>query len=300
VEGSASSAPVSTRDAGRPAAATGGHRLQRLEGRWSVAPDPGNEGRAARWCDADPPQAARPAPVPGIIAQAFPGHRGVAWYWHTFTPAITPGLHERALLRFGAVDYLADVWLNGTHVGGHEGAETPFLLEVTGAVRAGAPNRLVVRVLVPTDEPIDGFVLAEVPHRSKRDQGFRPGMWLNFGGILGDVDLLIVPAVRIADVFVRPEVATGRLVLAVTVQNDAAAGARGWLTAATGPAASVDTEDSVSAVADFPPGESAHELTLAIQEPRLWSPDDPFLYRVTTTLGAGAPAGGAGRAGGRS
>ena len=37
----------------------------------------------------------------------------------------------RYLLRFKAVDYLAEIWVNGIYAGGHEGSETPFDLDVT-------------------------------------------------------------------------------------------------------------------------------------------------------------------------
>ncbi len=51
------------------------------------------------------------------------------------------------------MDYKADVWLNGVLVGGHEGGETPFTLDVTEAIKPLATNRLAVRVLNPTNEP---------------------------------------------------------------------------------------------------------------------------------------------------
>jgi hypothetical protein len=49
---------------------------------------------------------------------------------------------------------MAEVWLNGTRVGGHEGGETPFLSGVTDSIRAGARNLLAVRVLNPSHERI--------------------------------------------------------------------------------------------------------------------------------------------------
>ena len=49
------------------------------------------------------------------------------------------------MLRFWAVDYLAEVWLNGRRVGAHEGGETPFVLDVTDAIKPGEGNRLAVR-----------------------------------------------------------------------------------------------------------------------------------------------------------
>ena len=49
----------------------------------------------------------------------------------------------RARLRFAAVDYLADVWLNGEHLGHHEGYFAPFGFDVTD--RLAKDNELVVR-----------------------------------------------------------------------------------------------------------------------------------------------------------
>ena len=66
-----------------------------------------------------------------------------------------------------------EVWLNDVPVGGHEGGETPFMLDITEAVKAGRTNRLAVRVLNPKAEPIDGIVLAETPHRNKVPAGIR-------------------------------------------------------------------------------------------------------------------------------
>ena len=61
--------------------------------------------------------------MPWIIQEAFPGYHGVAWYWRDFNAPANPHAGGRYLLRFWAVDYLAEVWLNGVHVGGHEGGE---------------------------------------------------------------------------------------------------------------------------------------------------------------------------------
>ena len=61
----------------------------------------------------------------------------MAWYWGDVVPTSNPHPEGRYLLRFWQVDYLADVWLNGVHVGQHEGAGEPFVLDVTDAVDAG-------------------------------------------------------------------------------------------------------------------------------------------------------------------
>ena len=256
---------------------------RRLADGWRLATDPDNRGRDERWQEGIRPEA-QAAPVPGIIQQVFPGFHGVAWYWLEFDSGAGIGARERALLRFGAVDYLAEAWVNGRAVGGHEGGETPFDLDVTTAIRPGR-NLLAVRVLNPTDQPIDGMALADIPHRNKvSEPGFRPGSSYNYGGILLPVELDVVPDVRIADVFARPRAATGAIDLTVRVRNDGADASAGSLSVSVAPARSGETLTQTSLIGRFPPGDSCHELRLAVPAPRPWSLDDPVLYRVTAAL----------------
>ncbi|HEY0099774.1 MAG TPA: hypothetical protein VGB76_12575, partial [Pyrinomonadaceae bacterium] len=81
-------------------------------------------------------------------------YMGVGWYR---TSLDVPELKEgrRALLRFGAVDYFSEVYVNGRQVGTHEGGYTPFEFDVTQAVRAGR-NELVVRVVDPPMDEREG------------------------------------------------------------------------------------------------------------------------------------------------
>ena len=52
------------------------------------------------------------------------------WYRRTFTvPDNMCG--KRLFLKFGAVDYKAEVWLNGRFLGEHSGGYTPFEFEIT-------------------------------------------------------------------------------------------------------------------------------------------------------------------------
>ena len=148
--------------------------MQELKSGWKLATDAKNIGKTEAWFEGVRGEAEE-APVPGIIQQVFPDYHGVAWYWTAFKPLRAAGANERYLLTFGAVDYLCEVWVNGRSVGGHEGGETPFTLDVTAAVRAEGDNLLAVRVLNPTDEPIDGFKLAQTPHRNKEAQGLCAG-----------------------------------------------------------------------------------------------------------------------------
>ena len=127
--------------AGEPATApplAGPATVVSLDGEdWLLAPDPQNVGREQAWFQAPQPEAKR-TKVPWIIQDAFPGYHGVAWYWREFQRRRPIRTRQgRYLLRFWAVDYKAEVWLNGTPVGEHEGGETPFVLDVT----AGDPAR---------------------------------------------------------------------------------------------------------------------------------------------------------------
>jgi beta-galactosidase/beta-glucuronidase len=84
----------------------------------------------------------------GVEAQ---GYFLACWYGRDLeTPVLAAG--ERLVVHFGAVDYAATVWLDGTTVAQHEGGHTPFSADVTSLVRAGARHRLVVRA---EDDPHD-------------------------------------------------------------------------------------------------------------------------------------------------
>jgi beta-galactosidase len=97
-----------------------------------------------------------------------------------------------AVLKFGAVRYVADVWLNGRYLGYHEGGDTPFALDATDALVPGAYNDLVVRV----DNPVWGT----------RDDIVPWGLadWWNYGGIVGDVWLEALPATSVVRADVTP------------------------------------------------------------------------------------------------
>src|SRR5262249_6863407 len=68
------------------------------------------------------------------------GAPGRGWYPRPFrSPAAFPADH-RVWLRFGAVDWRADAWVNGRKVGEHEGGYTPFEFDVTDVIARDAEN----------------------------------------------------------------------------------------------------------------------------------------------------------------
>lgn len=97
---------------------------------------------------------------------------GVVWYKKEFS-YILDG-NKRLFIHFGAVNYLADIYLNGEKIGSHEGGFTPFQFEITGKIKSGT-NSLIIKV------------------DNKRLKNGLPGLgydWLNYGGITRDVNLI--------------------------------------------------------------------------------------------------------------
>jgi len=112
---------------------------------------------------------------------------GVAWYWRDFTPSLNPHNGGRYLLKFWGVQFRAQVWLNNTELGSHDGGEEAFVFDVSDAILPGQINRLAVRVILPGETRIESLVFSEIPARQAS------------GGIWDSVDLMEVPALYLDD-----------------------------------------------------------------------------------------------------
>ncbi len=253
-----------------------------LDGTWQLAVDPANEGREQSWFN-QPRADARPTKVPWVIQDTFPDYHGVVWYWREFRCPRNPDPQGRVLLKFWNVDYLGEVWVNGEYLDKHEGADGPFVFDATEAVHLDGKNLLAVRVLNPKDESIDGIVLKETPHRNKTC-AFTFGCDYNHGGLEDSVDLMIVPAVWLADLHVLPDVKTGDIKLLATVKNAVPSEAQVRLTTEVAPAVDGHTIDRVEVLKSIKPGASIVEAKLHVPERKLWSVDTPNLYRVTARV----------------
>ena len=109
------------------------------------------------------------------------------WYRRTFdTPKVGTG--QRVLLHFGAVDYEATVWVNGSVAARHEGGYTPFSADITDLLNEGGTQTIVVHA---KDDPAD---LAKP--RGKQDWKEQPhSIWYyRTTGIWQSVWLEVVPA----------------------------------------------------------------------------------------------------------
>ncbi len=121
----------------------------------------------------------------------------------------------RIVLHFEAVAGEAQVFVNGKRMGGHFGSFLPFELDVTGYMKSGAENELLVGVRAM-------HLFDKVSERYKKMRSpYPPGSTTdNLRGIWQDVFLLGLPVVRVADVFVKPFVDRDTLEVEITVRND--------------------------------------------------------------------------------
>jgi beta-galactosidase len=85
--------------------------------------------------------------------------QGVGYYRLTFN-APAAAKNRRQYLDFGAVAIIADVWVNGTHVGQHKGAYSRFRFDVTSAWKPEAANLIVVKA--DNSKPAPGSSTAEI------------------------------------------------------------------------------------------------------------------------------------------
>lgn len=249
---------------------------------WFLDKDAKNDGVQRDWHKKVSPSAI-PVAVPSIIQQYFPEYHGVVFYWCAFVP--NPLTHEtdRTVLRFGGVDYKAQIWLNGDLLGEEESGETPFSFDITEKVKQGEENLLAVRVINPTAETVDGLNLFNTPHRNKEIKKCA-GANLNHGGIWFAVTVETLPAVYADDVFFLGDIQSGRLTAKADLVSHACATPITFRLAVyrkTDGSALVACETKETTVE----GNGKVTLSLTVPQVRLWSVDDPYLYRVELTLG---------------
>ncbi|MEV1242983.1 PA14 domain-containing protein [Nonomuraea sp. NPDC049750] len=180
-------------------------------------------------------------------------HEDRMWYRRTFeVPRSWSG--DRLLLHLDAVDWDATIYVNGKQVGTHKGGYDRITVDVTDALKRGGRQELVVGVADPTDSG------AQPIGKQRLDPS---GIWYTaVSGIWQTVWMEPVAKDHIERVDTVPDVAGQAL--RVTVQ-----GAAGTAT--------VVAKDGHRVVGTVT-GPVGTELRLPVPNPKLWSPDKPFLY----------------------
>ncbi|OPG05788.1 glycoside hydrolase family 2 protein [Microbispora sp. GKU 823] len=205
-------------------------------------------------------------PASGVEAHWLP----VAWYRRRVTvPAAWAG--QRVVLHFGAVHHEATVWVNGVEVAAHRGGYTPFEADVTDALREGE-QEIVVRVAAPLDKRD----IAHGKQRSVPRDDFDGVCFTPSSGIWQSVWMEARPATHLAALKLRPAEGLTGIVVEAHIGGHV-----------EGPVGETRLRLSVRGCGpsvDVPVGHGPVRVELPIEEPRLWSPDDPHLYHVDAEL----------------
>jgi beta-mannosidase len=253
---------------------------------------------------------------------------GTIWFRRSFE--VPAELRSRRLsLRFGAVDYVADVWLNGHYLGSHEGMFNPFEFDVTDRLDLQGVNVVVVKDAAPRDRT--EYVQVDVgdnplspPYRTHQataitqikghmiDAMHRPGAQTSFrsdgnsGGIWDSVELIARPAVAVDHVKVFTKLGikkdwlgdrldkldgTALVSADVTVHNTTGDAVRTDLGLKVTPRSFEGKWHERTRPVVLQPGRTTHKLVLTVPEARLWwTWDQGEPDMYTATVSAGEDA----------
>lgn len=177
------------------------------------------------------------------------------WYRRTFEiPASWNG--KRILLHFGAVDYISTVRLNGRPLGTHEGGNNAFSFDITDFLTIGKLQELVVEVTDPSSEG----------KQPKGKQTLEPkGIWYTpVSGIWKTVWIEPVDDCHIVSHHGISDIDNQRFLIR-TDTSDPDAEVR---------YTAFDEKKQVAQAT----AKSGEQAELRFPNPKLWSPDEPFLY----------------------
>ncbi|MCD6505591.1 hypothetical protein J7M22_03095 [Candidatus Poribacteria bacterium] len=179
---------------------------------------------------------------------------------------------QRAVLRFDGVDYSCEVYLNGYHLGGHEGTFTPFEFDVSQHLNYGEINRLWVLVHKAPDEQWQIGRTSQVRTWKPRfAYGWDWCTRLVPIGIWQGVRLIFHGGYLIRDVWIRSHLSSGTAYLAICAEIESSA--RSLLTLSV---EILDDEEVVSESRGEIPvsrGRETHMIYLRLENPKLWYPN---------------------------
>ncbi|MDF2962509.1 MAG: glycoside hydrolase family 2 sugar binding protein, partial [Paenibacillus sp.] len=234
-----------------------------LNGIWSFGFDPDNKGLDEQWYNGAAPVFPKEITVPFSWVSPLSGigedFKGTGWYSRSvhWKPAEQNG---RIFLRFGAVDYHCDVWVNQMHAGRHSGGYGAFEFEVTDAWKRDGENLIVIRV-EDNDEPYQA--------RGKQGYGEIRGIWQTVW-LEARPDNYVQRARFITHLDGRVEIqgvvqaaVSGNAVLRFSFDGG-------------------QIKHGVELALEQ--GEQHFHTSFRVDSPRLWSPETPHLYEGTLTL----------------
>jgi hypothetical protein len=206
--------------------------------------------------------------------QGIPKHeRNYLWYRRTFD---APAQRERALLEIKKAQFGVAVWLNGVAIGEHLGCFTAGWFDLTGPVKWGAANELLVRV---------GAHPATLPQTEMSGTDYEKLKWTP--GIYDSVAVHFMDNPVIESVQVAPRIGDSSILVEATLRNYGPAAAAATLAHEVvewnGGRRVAETRSERIQLAAGETRKVRH--TIRVPGARLWSPEEPFLYQLRTSSG---------------
>jgi beta-glucuronidase len=258
-----------------------------LGGYWRFLPDPDDKGEPEGWPRQGLPDGSMLIAVPGawneqLAERGLKNFIGAAWYETRFTSPRMDVNTQRLILRVGAADHHARVWVNDTFAGSHCGGYLPFDVDLTDAVSApGGDNRLVICVdsRLTMETIPQGIDIGQPPYDRKeydRRHVYPPARFdfFPYGGLTRSVQLLLVPVTRVMSLSVHTTL-SGHVDVAVGASPGAVRGTVDLLDA---------TGAHVAGVRHVQFSEGRATCALEVASPRSWFPASPYLYTVVVRL----------------
>lgn len=190
------------------------------------------------------------------------GKENELWYKRTFTVP-SSWKSQTVLLHFGAVDWKTEVYLNDIKIGTHTGGYTPFHFDITPYLTSGN-QKLVIKVWDPTT---DSYQPVGKQHRNPH------GIWYTpVSGIWQTVWLEPVNRKHIANLKTTPDIDAKKLSIRACTEGTS-----------FGDIIEVIVKEGNTVVAKAKAAVS-ETLEIAMNNPKLWSPESPVLYDLEVSL----------------
>jgi len=235
-----------------------------LNGLWEYAIRQKDEGQPKKFDG----QILVPFPVESALSGVMKpvGEKSRLWYRRTFEIP-NKWADQRILLHFGAVDWDTTVWINGKEVGSHRGGYDPFTFDITDALNDKETQEVVLSVWDPTN----------AGYQPRGKQVSKPrGIWYTaVTGIWQTVWLEPVPRTYIRSVRITPDLDARKFIIDVSFPYPSGAAHVFELDVTV----TLKDGDTVVARSKADAGwDETKRAKVVVKNPRLWSPEDPFLY----------------------
>ena len=203
--------------------------------------------------------------------------------WYRRSVAVDPAVGGKELyLVFEGAASIADVYVNGQHLGQHRGAYTRFIFDATKALHPGTNNELAVLIDDSPENTLDCLPISQT------------GLYKVWGGLYRNVSLLVTAPVHIdpsdfaaPGVYLTPRNVSAQsasLNIRALLRNTSAAEARAEVRARILDPDGKEVRTLTAPAQVAANGRATVELNTDILQPRLWGPLQGNLYHVETTV----------------